>query len=277
MKRIISCLISSVLIMVLFAPFVTANEMNGMEDDAMLTDWLKENKFEQIDEILNFSTFDQSMETIDLDSQPMLIIYAAHYPAYAEKRSYEENIQYFKENMPVSIALLSEKPGYIFVHPDTKEASVHSYEVIPTYIKDILGGTVRQMFLGHERKIHNIICFDANTSTKGTVVVYETDGGRYVRFYEHNAASAVEFTWEDYEEKAIAYYTYTTSYEYNYTVDGYTIYGQGTTFLKFVENPNQYIVSDNIGNPKIKWEIVLIVCLCLTICMVLPAVLRKKP
>lgn len=244
------CLIFTLLIQ-------NANAVTTQDDNTtvMLRDVLKEANVNLLSDILDPEHFDDSMQSIDLEDEPMLLVYSINLHAYAE-REIDEIISYAHNTYNVSIALLHDQPIVLNEYlQKTKIGVGPSYDPVPTYIQDVLDGSANQTFLGNAYNITNVICFDASTSHKGTTVLYETDGGTFVRFYQDQYAPAVEFTWETYQQHAIPYYEYTTSYEQNYDANGYAISGGVVSFLQFIENPSQYTVSPR---PDSSWVIIVV-------------------
>lgn len=112
----------------------------------------------------------------------------------------------------------------------------------PTYITDIVEGKQKQTFLGAEYTVENVICFDGSGNHHDhTAVFYLTDGGTFVRVYNRTDTTAVEFTLEDFQEKAHNYYSFITSYEYLYNEDGKERNAAGAGFfLDYTVNPERY-------------------------------------
>ena len=111
----------------------------------------------------------------------------------------------------------------------------------PTYITDIVEGKQKQTFLGAEHTVENVICFDGLKHHDHTAVFYLTDGGTFVKVYNRTDTAAVEFTLEDFQEKAYAYYSFKNSYEYLYNEAGERRGEVGAGFfLDYTMNPERY-------------------------------------
>jgi hypothetical protein len=142
---------------------------------------------------------------------------------------------------------------------------------VPTYISDILDGGQRQVFLGTEHTVENVICFDGLIHHDDMAVFYLTDGGTFVRIYDRSDSIAVEFALEDFQEKANAYYSFTNSYEYLYNEAGKRRGEVGAGFfLDYTMNPEKYHeryrhrnVSEPSSNP-----ILVIVCVIIALAIV---------
>lgn len=243
--KIKSLMLIAICFILVLAVSVHASE--AVEAESMLTDILLNTNRDKIQEYLNRKPFDESMDAVDLE-KPILLIYNELYPAYADDRSFEENVDYLFENGNTYLLLFEEEPVFI----GCNETNVRVREIadvfgtVPSFVYDIANGAACQTFLGEEVTIRDVYCFNSLTQHRGVVLVYETDGGRFVRYYEHEYASYVEFSWDDYEAYAIAYFAYISSYEYNYDENGYAL-GGGISFLEFTENPEKYVPDPNIN------------------------------
>ncbi len=135
------------------------------------------------------------------------------------------------------IVLDTEMPYCIRFLRDNGETKVYVRDcyssLLPTYVSDIM--ILLQNISSKEYQLEGIYCFDGETSHLGTVVYYKTDKGVYVKYYENSLSKAVQFTEEEFTEKAAAYYEYLTSYEHNYDENGMGLNGLGMTFLTFIQ------------------------------------------
>lgn len=238
-KKCIALLFIFISLITAASPSVTAQQ-DG-DDATMLIDVLADGNRDKIEEYLDSGLFDESMNQVDLN-KPILLVYNVHYAAYAKDHTFEENLEYLYENGDTYLLLFDEEPVFI----GRGETNVRVREIadvfgtIPSFIYDIANGTASQSFLGEEAMIRNVYCFNALTQHQGVALVFETDSGRFVRYYEDEHASAVEFSWEDYQQYAAGYFAYSTSFDNNYTFFGA---GKGGTvsFLEYVKDPSQYI------------------------------------
>lgn len=105
-------------------------------------------------------------------------------------------------------------------------------DTVPTYISDIMNGSTRQIFLGQEAVVENVICFDG--LHHGMAVYYRTDVGIFVRYYADAYSAAVEFSFQDFQNYAAGLASFLSSREYEFIGNGYW------SFLDYVANPAQF-------------------------------------
>ena len=254
-KMLIYMIIISMILMTSVA--LTASEILIEDEHATLCDLIMEQDSSLVAQLMDPDMFDSSLSNVDLQNNPLLLVYSIHYPAYADKKTFAENVEDFEsrfvEDRLGYFVLLDDTPSRIFISQDKTSIGIaDTYQAVPTFIQDIIDGAICQQFQGEAHTISHVYCFDASSSHKGTTVVFDTDGGRFVRFYEDESAEAVEFRWQDYEEKAIAFFAFTTSDEYNYDpVTGSPIYS-GVSFLDFANDPSKYQASSNFSFSGLK-------------------------
>ena len=228
MKKVLILLTITFLISVC-GPSVYATMVQGEENNDLLPELLKEQYAEQISSIMDTLEFHENMTEIDLD-QPMIICYCVEYHAYAHKNTFEKNMEHIRETYYGGFILLGEEPRWLNIYANQTKIGAHDpYDPVPVYVQDILSGSVQQTFLGKRSVIQNVYLF--REFDWDILAVYETDTGRYVRFYVHGREPAVEYTWEEYEEYAVAYMNYIQElYD-----DGNLVGGCSLSFVDFVE------------------------------------------
>ena len=241
MKRIICAILASV-IMLSFS--VKANAEETPEENVMLTEVLKNTNQEEISQFPDEEYFDDTMDGFDFNEHPLLVQYK-----FPVAMLHETNWDTVKElgkardkNEKQMVVLCEDTVFLRYYKSGSKFGVRDDYEEMPSYVHDILNGQRRQFILGEEVLITNVLSFMLRGAMEEVEVVYETDQGVFVRYYENQNAQAVEFRWEEYIPLAIAYLEYTMSYEYNYAPDG-TPKGGCLSFLEYIKDPSKYVVN----------------------------------
>ena len=210
------------------------------EEPEMLTDVLKNTNQEEIDPMLDEERFDGTMEDISLDGDAFLLSYMTCLGAWGET-DWNTVLTKAKNEEHKYLIVLREDAFMLRAYAnESKFGAGNVFEKNPTYVQDILEGESQQEFLGQTARIVNVIGFNYRRMDDEVTLGYDTDKGLFVRYYENNNAEAVEFTWEDYIQKAVAYWEYATSYENNYTPDGQPLSGIKISFLEFCKDPSLY-------------------------------------
>lgn len=245
MKRLLCVILASV-IMLSFSVKANAEEMP--EENVMLTEVLKNTNQEFIRQFIEEECFDRTMEGVDpdtyMDENVMLVRYWIPV-AFLDETDWDEvkekaNARDIKE---AQLHVLNERACVLrYYSNDSKLGLGDFYKKTPTYVQDILYRHQRQIILGEEVVVRNVLAFVNVKEVEKVEVVYETDQGVFVRYYENQNAQAVEFRWEEYIPLAIAYLEYTMSYEYNYAPDG-TPKGGCLSFLEYIKDPSKYVVN----------------------------------
>lgn len=233
--------ISIVLLGLLISPF--SLNVNA-EETEMLTDVLKTKNQEEILEMLDEERFDRTMEGISLDGDVFLLSYKTFLGAWGES-DWNAVLTKVKKEEYKELIVLREDAFKLRAYANESKFGVEKmYEITPTYVQDVLNGESQQVFLRQGAKIVNVTAFNFRRAGDEITLVYETDKGLFARYYENNWAEAVEFTWEDYIQKAMAYWEYISSYEYNYSPEGEPLAGANVSFLEWCNNPAQYEKND---------------------------------
>ena len=210
--------------------------------DTILTDVLKETNRDLIADVLASDKLPESLQNVELDGQPMLVVFNLYFHAYAD-RSYEDIISRAMEE-PLNLYILCQEPILLRVSSDKSSVGVvYDTEPLPAYVQDIVSGSAVQTFLGQSATVSNILCFDASSSWLGTTVVYETDKGRFVRIYEESIGAVSELAYDDFIKHAKTYHEYTTSFSANLDAPS----GR-TSFAEYLKFPEKY----GYGRPA--WE-----------------------
>ena len=241
MKRII-CVILASLIMLSFS--VKANAEETTEENVMLTELLRNTNQEFISQFPEKECFDYTMEGVDLDEYSMLVRYMIPVALLGETDWDEVKAKAnARDKKKDQLHILNERACTLKYYSSGSEFGLGDfYKKTPTYVQDILNGQQRQVILGEEVVIRNVLAFVLVKAVEEVEIVYETDQGIFVRFYENQYAQAVEFRWEDYIPLAIAYREYMQSYERNYSPDGEPLYGGNVPFLEYCQDPSKYLV-----------------------------------
>lgn len=205
-------------------------------------------------EILDESHWDDSVANVEMEDQPMLLVYNMDLMGYVD-RSYEQIVSHAQSKAYAEVHILRAKPIVLVEYQNKTKLGVNTnwYPKTPTFVKDVIYGSSVQTFFGESCTIENVICFTFRTTRQETTAVYETDKGRFVLYYEDNDASAVVFRWEQFVEYAKGYYEYVTAYENNYEIGtGAPLSGEPARFLQYCEAPEEYVT---IASQIKKWGI----------------------
>lgn len=185
-------------------------------------------------------------EDYSIEGKPVLTVFNTISWRYAAYPQLEEGIALACEKAALRYVVWDDTLMLIRKSSVQKQYIVCTYDTVfdtvHTYVKDIASGSVEQYFLGNKHTIENIICFDGANNHQAIIVYYITDGGTFVRYYEDMTADAIEYTFEEFQPYAAAYYALITSYEYNYNEKGQALYGGGVSFSEFMANPEKYQV-----------------------------------
>lgn len=144
----------------------------------------------------------------------------------------------------------------------------------PFYINELSQGKTKIVYDGEIYSIEEIYCFDGTTSQDGIVEYLVTNDGIFVEFFGDIYSEGIVFTEKDFRNLAKKYYSYTTSYNYNYNEHGEPLYGGRISFLDFVEKrPDREVTPTNN---------ILIICIVCGVAVVIVSTLtivlsyRKK-
>lgn len=188
-------------------------------------------------EILDESHWDDKMADVELEGQPMLLVYHMGLMGHTDK-PYEQIISYAQSNASAEVFILQAKPIVLVEYQNKTILSVNTnwYTETPTFVKDVMYGSSVQTFFGESCTIENVICFTSRWTRQETTAVYETDKGKFVLYYEDNEASAIVFPWDQFAEYAKGYSDY---------IKWYNIWNPGTTgeilkFMDYCEAPEEY-------------------------------------
>lgn len=249
------------------------------EEPEMLTDVLKNTNQEEINPMLDEERFDRTMEDISLDGDAFLLSYMTCLGAWGET-DWNTVLTKAKNEEHKYLIVLREQTFKLRAYANESKFGVgRMFEKTPTYVQDILNGECQQAFLGQNVQITNVICFNFRREDDELTIVYETDKGVFVRYYENNWAEAVEFTWEDYIQKAMAYWEYISSYEYNYSPEGDPLAGANVSFLEWHQNSSQYTkksVSQQQGRTVVCIVVVGVAAIATTVGIVLYSRRKKR-
>ena len=239
MKRLL-CVILACVIMLSFSVKANAEEMP--EETVMLTDVLKSTNQEEIAQLIEEGRFDKSMESVNLDGQPLMLSYFCPLGSF-EETDWEAVKNKAKESSHKELVALKQDAFVMCDYASGSKFGVRTrYDKTPTYVQSILNSPQRGVFLGQEAIITNVYVFRCRRVVEEVEVVYETDCGVFVRYYEDEEAGALELRWEDYIPLAQVFWEFSTSYEWNYSPDGAAKSGT-ITFLEFCRNPSKYLVT----------------------------------
>lgn len=244
-----------VLTLIVICTLVSIIPINASADDKdMLTDVLKTVNQGVIGQRVDESIFDDSMENLELDKYPLLMIYPATLGSYGET-DFSTVVNKAQAKKTIEFLAIKDEPYVMTTYYYGEKFGVREqYDIAPKYIQDILDGESKQVFCGEEANISNVTGYIRRRVRDEMAMVYETDKGVFVRYYEDEKASAVEFRWDEYIRESIEYYEYSTSYENNYAPDGQPLYGAGISFLEWRENPPQ----DKGGSLKTDQVIIIV-------------------
>lgn len=255
MNRFIAFASIFILAIFMFAYPISASTTPTEHISCSLTQLLTTTNKELIEGVLDPDLFDDSLQNLNLDGKPMLFRSSCPFFFVADM-TYEESIRYVYNNYASEIIILDSEPVILRPYQSKTKIGAAEYEV-QSYVQDIIDGDIIQTFLGTECQITNIVCFDAITSRLGATVIYETNQGLYVRYYETDSSNALEYTWNDFTQLAQAYYDYISAYENNYDEYGNALNGVHVSFVKFAQNPSLYTVSSS-NTDLIMWLIPII-------------------
>ena len=234
MKKL-SCIFCFVLCAMLVIP------VNAVEEDCPITDLLTESQNAGgLVSGIELTRLPDALPSVD--GLPILVCIRNMNWDRLATLSFEDAVAYAFEDSGAQ---------YVVLQPPLRRicsyAAFEPYQIetigptAPTYITDIVEGKQKQMFLGAEHTVENVICFDGLRGHDHTAVFYLTDGGTFVRVYYRTDATAVEFALEEFQEKARDYYSFITSDEYLYDENGKERNAAGAGFfLDYTTNPEWY-------------------------------------
>jgi hypothetical protein len=136
------------------------------------------------------------------------MIYCKSAHRFADGRSPEELLAYFEEeNVQKGLILFAEEPLVLGLSKDHKSVFYSPADHFSGmhFARQLQTGLMKQTFLGKECQIVDIyLIYD---DYFGTIVIFKTDKGDFVRFYDDitHAPEPMEFSWEEYTEYAHAY------------------------------------------------------------------------
>ena len=256
MKRIICVILASLIVLSCSVNAKAEGIDEETEENVMLTEVLKNTNQEEISQFPDEEYFDDTMDGFDFNEYPLLVQYK-----FPVAMLHETNWDTVKElgkardkNEKQMVVLCEDTVFLRYYKSGSKFGVRDDYEEMPSYVQDILNGQRRQFILGEEVLITNVLSFMFRRAKEEVDVVYETDHGVFVRYYENKHAQAVEFRWEDYIPLAIAYQDYITSYEYNYAPDGTPKGGEAVSFLDYCQDPSKYVVTPASQQPDEQQE-----------------------
>lgn len=213
-------------------------QMEPEHSETMLTDVLKNTNEDLISDVLSIDPSSEELQSLDLEVKPKLLVFVTSFFYYAD-RPLEEAIAAAQDR--VRIVLLQEDPIVISGYKSKQRLEVccnyYAENPMPKYLQDIISGTAVQSFSGQECVVENIICFDAINSHSGAVLIFETDNGRFIRYYEYRDSDAVEFTWDSFIQLASGYEEYLLSTAYDAFGNPS---GGNPTFSSYANNPEKY-------------------------------------
>lgn len=223
---------------------------HATEEDIPLRNVLIDKNNEIIEEFMDPNLFQESMEGVIWEGQPILLVFTR--PLYhCTEMTLEEIVQDSFQNWSSQIVILHDNPIGISRYKSKTKIGAFDFPVY-RYLQDILEGKAVQEFLGENCSINNIFFFGIHTDNNEHDILYDTDKGMYVRCYANSSANPVEFTWDNYCEIARAYHDYISAPENNFNENGNIIAGPNPTFLEFAENPTKY-VPDYGKEPESPW------------------------
>lgn len=223
---------------------------HATEEDIPLRDVLINKNQEMVEEYIDPTLFDETMDSIVWNNQPYIFFFTRHLYNCTEM-SLDELLADSFYNRASEVVILNDTPIGIARYKYDTKIGAFDFPVY-TYLQDILDGKATQEFLGEVCTVINVHCFGINTSWDEKDVLYITDKGLYVRCYANGSAEAVEFDWDSYCVIAKAYSDYITSPELNFNENGELLAGCSTSFLEFAENPTKY-VPDYGKEPESPW------------------------
>lgn len=274
MKRVCSMLVTLMILLACCNVAVSAETSAREQEVSTLIDLLRNP--ENNDYICPFdpSLLPEEYADFTLEGQAVLFIFKGsvwrfmHLPL-------EEAIENAYELCLYSYRLISGPEKAVTKRTDRAKYIVSDLAIVdhmygtPTYVLDVLTGDAVQSFLGAEHGINSIICFDGHGVQQYAAVLYFTDGGVFVRHYDYPNSEAVEYTLEEYQIYAAAYYEYLTAYETNYNEKGEPLNGGSITFSDFIENVYSPEANDT-RNPLKPTEInnIIIILVIIFVCVV---------
>lgn len=254
---------------------------NAIEENRPLTDLLTEspNAGGLVPEV-DSSLIPDSLSSID--GKPVLVMLPVLKWKYVAELPIEEAIQKTYDDVGALYIVIEENSRTIIDASTTMYKSPNnlgnSWSNLDYVLSDIRGG-VNQLFLGTEYTIENVICIgDMFDYEVDRIVYYFTDGGVFVRFYEHDSP-AVEFSLQDFQENAQKFYSFLTSYEFTYDENGtQRSFVGGFSFISYTEYPEWYherVRHQSLTERYPLIYLILVVC-CLVICVFFARRIRKK-
>lgn len=211
MKKTILCiLLICALLISGFSAGVSASadevdsEENTQEPMTIL-ELLQQNRKENEDLIYSVE-FHESMEGLDL-SYPLLMVQRGNAFGLMDGRPPEEVMEAFfeKKSCRITFLLFSEPVRTPYFNYERTSISVGLDFASMYFVEELQTGLVRQTFLGEECVISDVFVYIRDSV--GTAIIYKTDKGDFVRFYENRVhPTPVEFTWEDFSEYAYEHY-----------------------------------------------------------------------
>lgn len=193
----------------------------------------------------NTDLYDDSMEGITVEDQPIITVYNGIFWEYSGL-SLNDRVEKIEaeEVWTPSYILMNSYARVAIIKDSTKIKLRETYtpDTLPTYLKDLASSIGKNTtILGKTRTISNVVCFDGTSSYKGVAVYYVTDTNEtFVRYYDSRTSNAVEFTLADFQEYGVIYHNYITSDEANYDENGNPLCGSSsfTTFIQSEEMLN---------------------------------------
>lgn len=222
--------------MIIYVPVNAQTEPE--QSETMLIDVLKNTNEDLISDVLSIDPSSEELQSLDLEGKPKLLVFVTSFFYYADQ-PLEKAIAAAQDR--VRIVLLQEDPIVISGYKSKQRLEVccnyYAENPMPKYLQDIISGTAVQSFSGQECVVENIICFDAINSHSGAVLIFETDNGRFIRYYEYRDFDAVEFTWDSFIQLASGYEEYLLSTAYDAFGNSS---GGNPTFSSYANNPEKY-------------------------------------
>lgn len=242
---LLACLITPVI------QHVHAIDTQGSDDTIMLKDVLLDANKALLAEKLDPNRLSDKAKEVEYVNKPILVAYSLPLYAYAEK-TYDEILSYFYENEQIQLIILEDPPIRLGEYAQSDLMHTYpDYQKVPAYVQDVINGAAQQTFLGSTYNITNVLCFEGDNRREEAAVIYETDGGVFVRCYEYSQSAPTEFAWDQYQQLAVAYWAYATSYENNYNSKGEALSGGSVSFLDFAKDPSQYTIDTKQNRIKV--------------------------
>ena len=287
MKKTIFLAIICIALLSVFGISVSASSLNsGDADRETLSSQLSS---EQLALIQNSDLYNDSMNGITVEGQPVVIVYNRMFWEYAEL-SLDDIVNKATKSIPPDYLLFETSTRIQTLQKEDGQMSIlvretYTQDTLPTYLQDIASSDGKSCtILGKSQTIANVICFDGTASHQGIAVYYVTDNNEtYVRYYDSRTAKAAEFTLTDFQEYGVAYHNYITSDEFNYTEKGEPLGGATVPFTEFIHSDKWTAYLNPSNKPIAEKEpvfatgtVITVAAVLLSAIVALLFILRKK-